>query len=309
MLLGRYRLACGFHDDAELPPFKGSTFRGAFGWALKRVVCALKTQQCAQCILRDRCVYCLAFETLPPDGDRRSPSPPHPFVIEPPLTEQTFFPGESPFTIDLLLFGYATEYLAYFVYAFEEMGRSGIGRAIGGRRPRFRLLRVMSEGDMVYDPGEGTFFKPVLEPIELPVLPAASSGSRSTLTVKLETPLRLKFQNRLHAEFPFHVLVRGMLRRISTLHEHFGNGEPPLDYRGLVARAEQVETVTSRLQWFDWKRYSNRQDQAMLMGGITGEITYQGLLNEFIPLIKYCETVHVGKATTFGLGKIRAQES
>ena len=68
MLLGRYLLACGFHDDAELPPFKGSTFRGAFGWALKRVVCALKTQQCAKCILRDRCVYCLAFETLPPDG-------------------------------------------------------------------------------------------------------------------------------------------------------------------------------------------------------------------------------------------------
>jgi len=46
----------------------------------------------------------------------------------------------------------------------------------------------------------------------------------------------------------------------------------------------------------------------MLMGGVTGEITYRGRLNEFIPLINYCETVHVGKATTFGLGKIVMSE-
>jgi CRISPR/Cas system endoribonuclease Cas6 (RAMP superfamily) len=41
------------------------------------------------------------------------------------------------------------------------------------------------------------------------------------------------------------------------------------------------------------------------MGGMVGEITYQGELQEFIPLIHYAEEVHLGKATTFGLGQIQ----
>ncbi|HDM76347.1 MAG TPA: CRISPR system precrRNA processing endoribonuclease RAMP protein Cas6, partial [Deltaproteobacteria bacterium] len=71
-----------------------------------------------------------------------------------------------------------------------------------------------------------------------------------------------------------------------------------------VRRAEAVETVNSELKWFDWKRYSNRQDQAMLMGGIIGSVTYRGDLGEFVPFIDFCSRVHLGKQTTFGLGKI-----
>ena len=40
------------------------------------------------------------------------------------------------------------------------------------------------------------------------------------------------------------------------------------------------------------------------MGGITGSIVYEGALGEFIPLVEFCRKVHVGKQTTFGLGKI-----
>jgi CRISPR/Cas system endoribonuclease Cas6 (RAMP superfamily) len=43
----------------------------------------------------------------------------------------------------------------------------------------------------------------------------------------------------------------------------------------------------------------------MLMGGITGKVRYSGNLTEFIPLIKFCEKVHIGKQTSFGLGKIK----
>jgi len=59
---GRYVFSCLIEDDAVLPPYKGSTLRGIFGHALKKVVCALKKQNCAECLLADRCIYPTVFE-------------------------------------------------------------------------------------------------------------------------------------------------------------------------------------------------------------------------------------------------------
>ena len=42
MRYGSYEFTIVFDSGALLPPFKGSTFRGAFGTALKRVTCALR---------------------------------------------------------------------------------------------------------------------------------------------------------------------------------------------------------------------------------------------------------------------------
>jgi hypothetical protein len=70
-----------------LPPYKGSTLRGGFGNAFKKVVCALKEKDCPDCILKERCVYSYVFETPPPTDTkvmRKYLSVPHPFIIEPP---------------------------------------------------------------------------------------------------------------------------------------------------------------------------------------------------------------------------------
>jgi len=103
------------------------------------------------------------------------------------------------------------------------------------------------------------------------------------------------------------VLVRGALRRVSSLMDYYDNEEPLLDYRGMVQRASLVSIVDRRVQWHDWRRYSFRQDQAMLLGGMLGSVTYEGKLGEFIPLIELCSKIHLGKQTSFGLGKIRVE--
>ncbi len=306
MLYGRYVFSCRFLDEAELPEYKGSTFRGVFGHALKRTVCALKRQGCEGCLLHPKCIYVFLFETPFPveaNGKRRLSSPPHPYVIEPPETERTRFqPGDS-FEFALLLFGMANEYLPYFIYAFEQIGGLGIGKRVNGRAARFKLENVSSGGEPVYSSNDatlraGSFTEELTEETLREGVPA------DEIELRLVTPLRVKFGNSLRAELPFHVLVRAMLRRTSSLLEYYGAGEPSLDYRGLVDRAKKVAIEESAVEWFDWKRYSNRQDQSMLMGGMTGSIQYAGNLSEFIPLIRFCEKVHLGKQTTFGLGKI-----
>ncbi len=309
MRCGRYRFVCVFDEEARLPPFKGSTIRGAFGWALKRVTCALKTQQCPNCILRETCVYCKIFESLPSEKLQNRMSPPHPFVIEPPDGDETLYRAGSDLSFDILLFGFANEYLPYFVYAFQEMGKRGLGRRLGENRAAFRLTTVLSDSQVVYEPSDGLFRAPEATELALTPLTDGVCSAPSSVTIRLATPLRLKFANQLAAALPFHVLVRGMLRRIAVLNNHFGSGEPPLDYRGLVARAEQIDIESSELRWFDWRRYSNRQEQSMLMGGMIGSVTYKGTLQEFLPLLQYCEIVHVGKATAFGLGKIAIEKN
>jgi hypothetical protein len=312
MRCGKYVFTCAFLDDAILPEYKGSTFRGVLGHALKKVACALRREDCGDCLLQSRCVYALVFEKPPPSGTTtertRIVAPPHPYVIEPSPTAQTRYRTGETFEFSLLLFGEANDYLPYFIFAFDQIGQTGIGKRIDGKRGNFSLKTVEAVNRIVYDAGlgklnEGTF---TTDLAVLSVTPGdpCSVGAETTLEINILTPLRLKYDNHLEATLPFHILIRAALRRVSSLCAHYGGGEPDLDYRGLVARARDVQTVSSSLRWFDWRRYSNRQDQDMLMGGMIGRIVYAGALDEYLPLLKFCEQVHLGKQTTFGLGKI-----
>ena len=310
MLYGKYTFCCRLEDDANLPPFKGSTVRGVFGRALKKVVCALKLKDCNDCLLQKECLYSIVFETPTAAFSTRSvpkSSPPHPFVIEPPLMSDTTLKKGDLLNFHLLLFGEINKKLPYFIYAFNEMGEIGIGKKNNGRRSRFFLEKVTSNNQTVYSMSESTLHMPeeffILELKKGRELPTIKSG----IVIHLKTPLRLKFKNRLTAELPFHIFVRSMLRRISSLYECYGNGEPQIDYRSLVQKAQDIQSRNVNLTWFDWKRYSSRQGIGMQMGGIVGSVRYQGNLAEFLPFIDMCEILHVGKQTSFGLGQYKTE--
>ncbi len=126
-----------------LPSYKGSTLRGGFGNAFKRVVCALKKNDCADCILKEKCVYSYIFETPPPSDTkimRKYISAPHPFIIEPPPERKRGYTPKDEITFGITLIGRAIDYLPYFIYTFDELGKMGIGKGRG----RYELKRVKS---------------------------------------------------------------------------------------------------------------------------------------------------------------------
>jgi len=45
----------------------------------------------------------------------------------------------------------------------------------------------------------------------------------------------------------------------------------------------------------------------MLMGGIIGTAVYEGELAEFLPLLDFFAKTHLGKGTSFGLGKVKVE--
>ncbi len=305
-----YRLVLRAEDEITLPEYKGSTFRGAFGLTFRKAACILKREECSECPVRETCVYSYIFETPVPEGSskmRKYPYAPHPFVIEPPEgSRQLYLPGDT-FSFGLVLIGRATNYFAYFIYTFRLMGERGIGRGRG----RFTLEEIYSlspdrSEKLIYDSESNAFSSElsVMKASDL-LLPDAVDNS---VNISFLTPTRIKSKGELSADLTFDLLVRSLLRRLSLLSYFHCGVELDLDYRELIGRAGAVSVVESDLRWYDWERYSHRQGGRMKLGGFVGDISFEGEIKEFMPILTLGEWLHVGKGTSFGLGKYRVLE-
>jgi len=303
------RITLRAKDPLQLPPYKGSTLRGGFGAVFKETVCVVDHRDCARCLLRSRCAFPYVFDTPVPEDAarlRKYLAAPHPFVFLPPLEEKTLYsPGEM-LSFDLTLIGKGADFLPYFIYTFERLGEK---RGLGKGRGQFAVESVTwlsPEGEevQIYSGAEKMLrnsFRPItirdLPPLHLPSL------HFPLVTLHFLTPTRLLYAEALTPTPEFHMLIRTLLRRLSNLAYFHCGAELDLDFRGLIAAAEQIETVHSDVHWYDWERYSARQGTRMKLGGFIGNVTYQGDLDLFLPLLRLGEAVHVGKGTSFGLGK------
>jgi CRISPR-associated endoribonuclease Cas6 len=293
-----------------LPSYKGSTLRGGFGYAFRRVVCAIKDRECHDCLLRGKCVYSYVFETPPPQDTiimRKYRTAPHPFLIEPPPEKRRGFKTGEELFFRFILIGKAIDYLPYFVYAFDELGRIGIGKG----KAKYELLSVSCDETIIYD-SESKTLKP-FKSSTISLAPSLSlrgnaqtisKNNSETISISFLTPTRIIYNGHLTLDLEFHIFMRNLLRRLALL-SYFHCGEDPSawDFRGLIEQAEKVRVKEHGLMWYDWERYSGRQDTRMKMGGFVGKITFEGNITPFMPFIRAGEVVHVGKGTSFGLGK------
>jgi hypothetical protein len=176
---------------------------------------------------------------------------------------------------------------------------------IGQRKGRYTLeevswLDAAGEAVPIYDGSRKTLTDSFhsLSLSQLSVSPSPSSVAISFLT-----PTGIKYGERLTMDCEFHIFFRTLLRRLSLLSYFHCDGEFPRDRRDVIERAQKVETVEQDLRWYDWERYSNRQEVRMRLGGFIGRVTYRGDLAEFLPYLLLGTYTHVGKGATFGLGR------
>ena len=172
-----------------------------------------------------------------------------------------------------------------------------------------RVSEIMEEcEEVIYSSATKT-----MRSFEKSILTVAFDSSSSTsgsepLTLDFLTPARIVYEGHLTIDLEFHVLIRQLLRRISLLgYFHCGADPSELDFRGIIRKSERVNVKERKLRWYEWERYSARQDTKMKMGGFTGQITFEGEISPFIPLIRAGEVLHAGKGTTFGLGRYRVR--
>ncbi len=131
MKISKFRFTIKPQKEFFLPTYKGSTFRGSFGHAFNRAVCMERNEDCIQCSTRHNCVYSYVFNTSILQEVEKGERFPHPFIIEPPLEEKVYYGINDRLDFHLILVGRAVDYIPYFIFAFEELGRMGIGKNKG----------------------------------------------------------------------------------------------------------------------------------------------------------------------------------
>jgi len=293
-------------ETIQLPEYKGSALRGGFGHVMKKVCCVLPPGQCDQrCQLGNQCAYAYIFET-PQDGSANAniiaTNLPHPFVILPPLTKRELIHAGEALTFQLTLIGKGIEFLPYFVYAFDELGRTGIGRGQG----RYQLERVTDNFNQneIYSRRTKTLKSDFTTRQFSDLIAETQTQNPQNLTLQFITPTRILDNDKTARTLSFDLLMRGLLRRASLLAKIHCGQEWQLDYRAIVDAARaQVRLTHSELRDHSWERYSNRQQRRMRFDSFIGTVQYEGTLQPFLPYILLGHYIHLGKNTTFGMGK------
>lgn len=333
--LARYRFTARVQQPLALPDYAGSLLRGQFGAALRNVACMTRAPICPGCPLLQTCLYTRIFEAPPPPKGEHALQDfsqiPNPYVLEPPAPGARVLDVGEELVFHLVLVGHATEQLALVVFALQRALAQGLTR----ERVSIDLLRVewidsndkahavwtvqqptlVEHSAAVEVPTPGFFVDPAPESIAAHAdLTRAKGGNDQCISLRIHTPLRLQSQGKPLGvgQLSARALIAAIARRTALLMEfHAGSLPSPGGHvswgeaaKHATALADTL-TDTRELHWFDWTRYSSRQQQQMTLGGVLGTWTLHGSadnLAQLWPWLWLGQWLHVGKNATMGLG-------
>lgn len=225
-------------------------------------------------------------------------------MIHPPLDKTREYRQGSLFEVQLSLFGSASEYLPYFIHSFIKLGDEGLGV----KRHKVSLDRVetiSAEGlrEQVYDPltgrigttGERIFPSKLVDP--------QPGDTFCDVKLRFLTPLRLQsdgktVMNKTHISPE--LLIANITRRCAAISCFYcGGSYSKPDFTGV----ENMGIAGNHLRFYDWSRYSNRQQSKMQMGGFVGNIELSNVPPSLLPYLVAGSFLGIGKHTMFGMGR------
>jgi hypothetical protein len=296
----RYRCLFTVLDAWEPSEFLGSTWRGALGHSLRRVLCAMPPRTaCESCTLRASCLYPLFYDTpILPEGftPAQMKDPPRPFVLEPDSPPEFLQPG-SQIGLNIVLFGESNEWLPAILRGLAGLASQGLGYK---RQARVRLSGVWQQDNqdmacwypLLDDNGDLIQYQP-----QAPVLPTLPQR----LKVQFITPLRMKRNGQYltPGTCSFNDFAQAIYRRVVLLKRLYG-GVRETDYPALPIMTGEI---SQDLHWVERERHSNRQKKDIDMSGITGSVLLDGTNLEPVWEALYLgQWLHAGSGCMMGLG-------
>ncbi len=284
-------------------PFTAIPLRGAFGYALLNACCRFDDNNCSLCPNLQTCAYSVLFDSSPSEQNHASgrfANAPRPYIIQPSERAGKRIKPGDPFSLNLTLFGSSIEHFPSVVTAFAGLGCT---EGIGPEKAGFDLEQVTQfvPGDEVVVFRNGISYD-LQPPFSFGMIPQLSSARRAR--IRIETPIDIKVRGaRLSGAPPFSTFIESLLRRALLLNHLYCGGEYAEPDTRLLDMALTIGISSANISDRSFSRFSTRQEQTQIKGGITGNITYTGNMAPLIPLLRLGELIGVGRSTTFGMGR------
>jgi len=270
-----YEIRVEIESNIKPPYFIGSTIRGSFGYALKKVTCINPKFNCTDCFAKDECLYYDFFEKQ--NGY-------HKYRFDITL-------GGENFNFGLYLFDSASLRVAFILSSIEKMLKE-VG--LTKDRYKFNKFYIYLNNTLIYD---GEFRSLKLSPKKIYFPP----NYPSNIKIDILSPIRIKKNNRLLRE---NIELEDILTSIYKRKEKIFNNKETFKLPYTPTYRVSLKKLTHKRL----NRRSNRQNTKMGMDGIVGEIFIMDIDRKSFELLKVGEIIGVGKQCVFGLGKIKIEK-
>lgn len=294
--LARFGFRIELMKDGYLPPYKGSTIRGALGTALRMNECAAPETECCDCSRVDECMFVFLFK---PD-QHKGKSIPAPYVIDPPVLKETCFKQGDMISFRLTLFGRAAEHIGRWIAAAAVCGTDC---GLGPNRIPFRLREVDTiahDGKRMPVWREGREYEADTGSVRFGNIKADIPPARD-VSVHLMSPMRFKKNGSICVDISADDFLKTVLRRIKSIANFYHSGETAESIPKNISSAASLRN--ERLRWVTLERKSALFPDAVNIGGYTGTFELHGLQKDDFHLLKLGELTHAGKNTVYGCGK------
>lgn len=324
-----------------LPPFLGSTLRGAFGAALKKIFCFVPHGVCEQCWFYEVCPYQYVFESpnLIPKAEnhpklRGQKEVPQPFVLVPPIPElktnrrtdqrrvvnfnedyrENHFSAGETLEFSVILIGKSALYWAQILVAVRLAGQEGLGAA----RVPFVLTEAFAHDSLgkptlifnAADPkvsGYGTAAVSLNRIVELRTQTPENENNEkndSRIRIEFQTPTRIRIADQIDVSVTLSDLLKKITERLEFL--VLLHADPPqrIDYREFLFDAENCPTEKNNFRLYQYEQFSSRQESKTKRDVVIGSADFTGeKLKTFLPFLLAGELLNVGSNTSAGFGK------
>ena len=325
-------------SDVVLSNYKGSTLRGMFKTALRRVCCPYSDVQCGSCTRAQECVYGTITEHRTKTGENTV----LPYVINCSSLKRNIYSKDEALSFELVLVGRALTYLPHIIASLSAWDLLDVGRFQplirqgeierygppadwpGKIRPKGRLrLETVEQisGDSVHP-----LYGP-RRPFKMPVAETFSCESGmddGKWRVKLNFLAPTRITRRVIEEdgnkkrkkliqpdaMDFHLFFNSIRTRIYGLCEHFGDGITPLAKEALEdaeSGFNAVKVAENRLRMEKVRRYRGNMTKWVHLDGFVGSVTFENVPGSLIPWIMAGELLHIGRFPTLGFGEYRGE--
>lgn len=269
-------------ETAELPDYLGSALRGVVGRALYHDADAYN--------------YLYANRTL--SGNQRDVV--NPYVIVPPtMGEASYHRGEE-LSFQIYLWGEAAQYLQPLINALKDIRKFGLGAS----RYPFTLVKVTHSLDQRVIWQDDHFYAVAARRV---VLPYQSLTDVRSVTLHMHTPLRIRRKGTLLESIDFPTIIRNITQRMKAITTRYGGWLDVKEAERVQRLSSDVSVAQHNLSMKNMQRYSNRLGEKMDFDGLTGSIRFEGELTPFVPWLYAAQILHIGRNTTFGMGRLSVE--